>query len=224
MTTLQESCWRRRCWHLPALWFAPAPAQRYLTGTTGINLTFPHWHGGVSAGKLLAVALLDCTIKVFFLDSLRFFLSLYGHKLPVRHFPSARQEKYYTYPRETIQVCYLAAQFHLSNLRQVASAGAKVLCISLRSLLLPTPLGAPALRLAWREASRVLLTIFLMWSPTVQFAKQSTTWLIPGPGMCGGSLSQECLPCTAPWFTTALSADDLVDDLRLGPYETLHSS
>lgn len=34
-------------------------------------------------GKLLAVALLDCTIKVFFLDSLRFFLSLYGHKLPV---------------------------------------------------------------------------------------------------------------------------------------------
>lgn len=34
-------------------------------------------------GKLLAVALLDCTIKVFFVDSLRFFLSLYGHKLPV---------------------------------------------------------------------------------------------------------------------------------------------
>lgn len=36
------------------------------------------------AGKLLAVALLDCTVKVFFLDSLKFFLSLYGHKLPVR--------------------------------------------------------------------------------------------------------------------------------------------
>ena len=35
------------------------------------------------AGKLLAVALLDCTVKVFFLDSLKFFLSLYGHKLPV---------------------------------------------------------------------------------------------------------------------------------------------
>ncbi|KAK9811924.1 hypothetical protein WJX72_012560 [[Myrmecia] bisecta] len=34
-------------------------------------------------GKLLAVALLDSTIKVFFTDSLRFFLSLYGHKLPV---------------------------------------------------------------------------------------------------------------------------------------------
>ena len=35
------------------------------------------------AGRLLAVALLDCTVKVFFLDSLKFFLSLYGHKLPV---------------------------------------------------------------------------------------------------------------------------------------------
>lgn len=33
-------------------------------------------------GKLLAVSLLDSTIKVFFLDSLKFFLSLYGHKLP----------------------------------------------------------------------------------------------------------------------------------------------
>ena len=36
-----------------------------------------------SAGKLLAVALLDCTMKVFFADSLKFWLSLYGHKLPV---------------------------------------------------------------------------------------------------------------------------------------------
>ncbi|KAL0021070.1 hypothetical protein WJX79_008561 [Trebouxia sp. C0005] len=34
-------------------------------------------------GKLLAVSLLDFTIKVFFTDSLKFFLSLYGHKLPV---------------------------------------------------------------------------------------------------------------------------------------------
>jgi U3 small nucleolar RNA-associated protein 12 len=33
-------------------------------------------------GKLLCVALLDTTIKVFFADSLKFFLSLYGHKLP----------------------------------------------------------------------------------------------------------------------------------------------
>eukprot|EP00301_Raphidiophrys_heterophryoidea_P022295 c6487_g1_i1.p1 GENE.c6487_g1_i1~~c6487_g1_i1.p1 ORF type:complete len:694 (-),score=183.20 c6487_g1_i1:141-2099(-) len=34
-------------------------------------------------GKHVAVALLDCTVKVFFEDTLKFFLSLYGHKLPV---------------------------------------------------------------------------------------------------------------------------------------------
>jgi WD40 repeat protein len=33
--------------------------------------------------KLLACALLDQTVQVFFMDSLKFFLSLYGHKLPV---------------------------------------------------------------------------------------------------------------------------------------------
>lgn len=33
--------------------------------------------------KLLAVALLDSTVKVFFVDSLKLFLNLYGHKLPV---------------------------------------------------------------------------------------------------------------------------------------------
>ncbi|XP_067849056.1 WD repeat-containing protein 3 [Heptranchias perlo] len=33
--------------------------------------------------RLLAVSLLDCTIKVFYTDTLKFFLSLYGHKLPV---------------------------------------------------------------------------------------------------------------------------------------------
>jgi U3 small nucleolar RNA-associated protein 12 len=33
--------------------------------------------------RLLAVSLLDATIKVFYLDTLKFFLSLYGHKLPV---------------------------------------------------------------------------------------------------------------------------------------------
>lgn len=33
--------------------------------------------------KYVAVALLDCTVKVLFMDSLKFFLSLYGHKLPV---------------------------------------------------------------------------------------------------------------------------------------------
>ncbi|XP_028344757.1 WD repeat-containing protein 3 isoform X2 [Physeter macrocephalus] len=33
--------------------------------------------------KLLAVSLLDCTVKIFYVDTLKFFLSLYGHKLPV---------------------------------------------------------------------------------------------------------------------------------------------
>ncbi|QLG74500.1 hypothetical protein HG535_0G03830 [Zygotorulaspora mrakii] len=33
--------------------------------------------------KLLAVSLLDNTVKVFFFDTMKFFLSLYGHKLPV---------------------------------------------------------------------------------------------------------------------------------------------
>lgn len=33
-------------------------------------------------GRLIAVSLLDSTIKVFFVDTLKFFLSLYGHKLP----------------------------------------------------------------------------------------------------------------------------------------------
>jgi U3 small nucleolar RNA-associated protein 12 len=32
---------------------------------------------------LVAIGLLDCTVKIFFDDSLKFFLSLYGHKLPV---------------------------------------------------------------------------------------------------------------------------------------------
>ena len=31
----------------------------------------------------MAVSLLDNTVKVFFTDTLKFFLSLYGHKLPV---------------------------------------------------------------------------------------------------------------------------------------------
>ena len=34
-------------------------------------------------GRLLAAALLDSTVRIFFADSLKFFLSLYGHKLPV---------------------------------------------------------------------------------------------------------------------------------------------
>ncbi|KAH3675474.1 hypothetical protein WICMUC_002763 [Wickerhamomyces mucosus] len=36
-----------------------------------------------SDDKYLAVSLLDNTVKVFFLDTLKFYLSLYGHKLPV---------------------------------------------------------------------------------------------------------------------------------------------
>lgn len=35
-------------------------------------------------GRFVAVALLDATVKVFHQDTLKFFLSLYGHK--VRHF------------------------------------------------------------------------------------------------------------------------------------------
>uniref|UniRef100_A0A8D3BLN1 WD repeat-containing protein 3 n=1 Tax=Scophthalmus maximus TaxID=52904 RepID=A0A8D3BLN1_SCOMX len=33
--------------------------------------------------RLLAISLLDCTVKIFYTDTLKFFLSLYGHKLPV---------------------------------------------------------------------------------------------------------------------------------------------
>ena len=32
-------------------------------------------------GRFLAVALLDSTVKVFYQDTLKFFLSLYGHKV-----------------------------------------------------------------------------------------------------------------------------------------------
>ena len=33
--------------------------------------------------RLIAVSLLDSTVKIFFVDTLKFFLSLYGHKFPV---------------------------------------------------------------------------------------------------------------------------------------------
>jgi U3 small nucleolar RNA-associated protein 12 len=36
-----------------------------------------------SNSKFIAVALLDSTVKIFFLDTFKFYLSLYGHKLPV---------------------------------------------------------------------------------------------------------------------------------------------
>jgi U3 small nucleolar RNA-associated protein 12 len=32
-------------------------------------------------GRFLAVSLLDSTVKIFFQDTLKFFLSLYGHKV-----------------------------------------------------------------------------------------------------------------------------------------------
>jgi len=40
-------------------------------------------------GKLLAVSLLDSTVKVFYQDSLKFFLSLYGHKVSPIQLPDA---------------------------------------------------------------------------------------------------------------------------------------
>jgi len=41
-------------------------------------------HGEIDASRrLLAVSLLDSTVKVFFEDTLKFFISLYGHRLPV---------------------------------------------------------------------------------------------------------------------------------------------
>lgn len=46
-------------------------------------------------GKLLAVALLDSTVKVFYQDSLKFFLSLYGHKVSLSRY---------------LEVCMLIAQ------------------------------------------------------------------------------------------------------------------
>ena len=36
-------------------------------------------------GRFLAVSLLDSTVKVFYADSLKFFLSLYGHKVSAYH-------------------------------------------------------------------------------------------------------------------------------------------
>ena len=44
-------------------------------------------------GKFLAVALLDSTVKVFYQDTLKFFLSLYGHKVR-----SSLRERLFTQP------------------------------------------------------------------------------------------------------------------------------
>lgn len=43
--------------------------------------------------KYLAVALLDNTVKVFFTDSLKLYLNLYGHKLPVLHMDISYESK-----------------------------------------------------------------------------------------------------------------------------------
>eukprot|EP00501_MAST-03F_sp_TOSAG23-6_P002153 GSMAST32.ASY1.ANO1.2252.1 assembled CDS len=40
-------------------------------------------HAKEAEKLLIAIALLDCTVKVFYEDTLKFSLSLYGHKLPV---------------------------------------------------------------------------------------------------------------------------------------------
>jgi len=49
-------------------------------------------HSNDPSKRLLFVASLDSTIKVFFDDSLKFFLSLYGHKLPVLAFDSSSDD------------------------------------------------------------------------------------------------------------------------------------
>ena len=43
--------------------------------------------------KLIAVALLDLTIKIFFTDTLKFYLNLYGHKLPITCLDIAHDNK-----------------------------------------------------------------------------------------------------------------------------------
>lgn len=61
-----------------------APPQLSLVHTRTLRLTDDVLCVRYSPdGRLLAVSLLDNTVKVFFADSLKFFLSLYGHKLPV---------------------------------------------------------------------------------------------------------------------------------------------
>ena len=42
-------------------------------------------------GRFLAVALLDSTVKVFYADTLKFFLSLYGHKVSLGDCHGTRQ-------------------------------------------------------------------------------------------------------------------------------------
>lgn len=50
-------------------------------------------------GRFLAVALLDSTVKVFYQDTLKFFLSLYGHKVSLILFHD------FTYTNPIIHSC-----------------------------------------------------------------------------------------------------------------------
>ncbi|PVV00093.1 hypothetical protein BB559_000141 [Furculomyces boomerangus] len=59
------------------------PRQLSLVHTRTLKLPDVVLSVALSAdGKLIAVSLLDTTIKIFYVDSLKFYLSLYGHKLP----------------------------------------------------------------------------------------------------------------------------------------------
>ncbi len=63
---------------------APRPPQLSIAHSRTLTMTDDVLCVRVSPdGKLLAVSLLDSTVRVFFTESLKFFLSLYGHKLPV---------------------------------------------------------------------------------------------------------------------------------------------
>ena len=63
---------------------APRPPQLSIAHSRTLTMTDDVLCVRLSPdGKLLAVALLDSTVRVFFTETLKFFLSLYGHRLPV---------------------------------------------------------------------------------------------------------------------------------------------
>ena len=58
--------------------------QLQMTHDVSVRAIQPRLEGEKTEEKVLvAIGLMDHTIKVFYEDSLKFFLSLYGHKLPV---------------------------------------------------------------------------------------------------------------------------------------------
>lgn len=75
--------------HDVKFWEATRKSDKEAKGLTVSHMKTLNMHDGVPAvvvspdGKYIAVALLDSTVKVHFMDSLKFFLSLYGHKMPV---------------------------------------------------------------------------------------------------------------------------------------------